>query len=177
MTARGSEARRPRRHSAHSTALRSTPPGVAPLGIENFFLARIGQQAFTLQLLARQLAGAPDCFGLFAHLALGRLFVRPALLHFTEDAFTLHLLLQDAQGLIDVVVAYQYLHEASVLSRARPVLRKAPRLGCQTRGLSKRLASTSVVKAYSVKRITRFAGCPPKTCRYGDLRRPRRSLS
>src|SRR5271156_6693604 len=96
MTARGSEPRRPRRHSAaHSTALCSTTAGVTALGIENFFLARIGQQAFTLQLL-----------------------------------------LQDAQGLGDVVVAYQFLHEASISRLCAARLRKAPRLGCQTRGLS-----------------------------------------
>jgi hypothetical protein len=35
----------------------------------------------------------------------------PAQLHFTEDAFALHLSLQRLEGLIDIVVADENLHE------------------------------------------------------------------
>src|SRR5579872_2415339 len=44
------------------------------------------QQAFTLQLLARQLARTADGFGLFAGLLLGRLFIMTAELHLPENA-------------------------------------------------------------------------------------------
>lgn len=64
---------------------------------------------FALHALAHELAVAPDRLGLFAGAPLGRLFVRAAYLHFTVDALALHLLLQRAQGLIDVVVPNVYL--------------------------------------------------------------------
>ena len=49
-------------------------------------------------------------FGLFTGAALGRLFVRTAEFHFTEDAFALHFLFQRLQGLIDIVIANGDLH-------------------------------------------------------------------
>ena len=51
--------------------------------------------------------------GLFAGPALGRLFVAAAKFHLTEHPLALHLLLQRAQGLIDVIVADQYVDDGS----------------------------------------------------------------
>jgi hypothetical protein len=69
-----------------------------------------GEQAFALCTLAGKLANAADSFGLFARTLLGRLFVVVAHLHFAENAFALHLLLESAESLINIVVANQYLH-------------------------------------------------------------------
>src|SRR5690606_9895032 len=71
---------------------------------------RSGDQAFADHLLARCLAGAADGFALLAGATLGRLLVEALLLHLAEDALALHLLFQDAEGLVDIVIAYQYLH-------------------------------------------------------------------
>src|SRR5215469_14098027 len=71
------------------------------------------QQAFTLQLLAGQLACAAHGFGLFAGFLLGGLFVMAAELHLAENSLTLHLLLQRLEGLIDIVIANENLHAAS----------------------------------------------------------------
>src|ERR1051325_8951716 len=71
------------------------------------------QQAFALQLLARELARAAHGFGLFAGLLLGGLFVMAAELHLAENPLALHLLLQRLEGLIDIVVANENLHPAS----------------------------------------------------------------
>src|SRR3546814_2799660 len=51
-----------------------------------------------------------DRLGALARLLLGRLLVVAAQLHLTEDTLALHLLLQGAQGLVDVVVANGNLH-------------------------------------------------------------------
>ena len=70
-------------------------------------LVRLGfrQEAFTLGALAGQFACAAHGFGLPASLGLGRLLEGGAGFHFPEDAFTLHLLLERLQRLIDVVIA------------------------------------------------------------------------
>jgi hypothetical protein len=68
------------------------------------------KQAFALRALARQLAGAPNGFGLFACAFLGRLLVMSAHLHFAEHAFALEFFLQDAEGLVNIIVAYENLH-------------------------------------------------------------------
>jgi hypothetical protein len=69
-----------------------------------------GQKAFALRTLASQLADAADGFGLFARTLLGRLFVEVTHLHFAENAFALHLLLESAERLVDIVIADKYLH-------------------------------------------------------------------
>src|SRR5580700_9541245 len=71
------------------------------------------QQAFTLQLLAGQLARAAHGFGLFAGLLFGGLFVMAAELHLAENPLALHLLLQRLEGLINIVIANENLHAAS----------------------------------------------------------------
>ncbi len=76
----------------------------------------VGLEAFAFDTLTLELTGAANGFGLFAGAALGRLFVRTAEFHFTEDAFALHFLFQRFQGLIDIVIANGDLHGRSSLS-------------------------------------------------------------
>src|SRR5215813_6202504 len=68
-----------------------------------------GDQAFALGLFPGSLARASDGFRLLAGLALGRFLIRLATLHLTKNALALHLLLEHAESLIDVVVANEYL--------------------------------------------------------------------
>jgi hypothetical protein len=78
-------------------------------------LFRHRDQAFALGLFPGRLARAPDGFCLLAGLALGRLFIRLAALHLTKNALALHLLLEDPQRLIDIVVANDDLQNVSNL--------------------------------------------------------------
>ena len=50
-------------------------------------------------------------FGLFAGFLFGGLFVMAAELHLAEYALPLHLLLERFEGLVDIVVADDDLHE------------------------------------------------------------------
>jgi len=65
---------------------------------------RFREQAFALGAFTGQFPRAADGFGLPACLGFGRLLISRAGLHFTEDAFALHLFLEGFQRLIDVVV-------------------------------------------------------------------------
>src|SRR5580704_17608204 len=76
------------------------------------------QQALALQLLAGELTGAADGFGLLAHALLGRLFVMAAQFHLAEHALALHFLLQYPQRLVDIVVTDENLHAAFLFVRA-----------------------------------------------------------
>ncbi len=67
-------------------------------------------QTFALSALAGELACATNGLCLLTGLLFGRLLVMPAKLHFPEDAFPLHLLLQGLEGLVDVIVADENLH-------------------------------------------------------------------
>jgi len=80
---------------------------------------RSRQQAFALGALASQLAGATDSFSLLTGALFRRLFEVHVALHFTEAAFTLHLLFQGLERLIDVVVANENLNQG-YLSFGRP---------------------------------------------------------
>src|SRR5262249_30425254 len=80
---------------------KGTPDVLPTLGSRN--------QAFALGLLAGGLARTSDGFRLLATLALGGLFIGLAALHLTKDAFALHLLLEDLEGLIDIVIPNEYL--------------------------------------------------------------------
>jgi hypothetical protein len=64
-----------------------------------------------LCLLASKLAGSTDCFTAFARRFFGRLLVKSSSLHFAKNTLTLHLLLKYTKGLVDVVVANEYLQE------------------------------------------------------------------
>ena len=70
-------------------------------------LVRLGfrQEAFALGAFAGQFARTAHGLGLLASFALGRFFEVIATLHFAEETFTLHLLLERLQRLIDVVIA------------------------------------------------------------------------
>jgi hypothetical protein len=66
--------------------------------------------SFAIETLAQDLAIPADGLGLLAGTALARLFVGAAQLHLPEDAFALQLLLEDAQRLIDIIVANENFH-------------------------------------------------------------------
>jgi hypothetical protein len=89
------------------------------LGVQQFLLARVRDEPLALCLLARELARAADRFRLFPGFALGRFFIGPPLSHFAKHAFALHFLLQDAERLLDVVVANENLQMDIFLCRRR----------------------------------------------------------
>jgi hypothetical protein len=64
-----------------------------------------------LGLLASELAGAADRFSLFPVRFFGRLLIKSSAPHLAKNAFALHFLLKHPQGLVDVVVANEYLQE------------------------------------------------------------------
>ena len=80
------------------------------------------QQTFALRALAGQLAGAANGLGLLACPLLRWLLVMSAHLHFAEDAFALHFLLESAERLINVVVADENLNQDLILQCAPAVL-------------------------------------------------------
>ena len=79
-----------------------------------------GLVTLALHPLAHQLANATSRFGGFAGAALGRLFIRTAVLHLAEHAFALQLLFQNAQRLVNIVVSYGYVHGKSLSFAALP---------------------------------------------------------
>jgi hypothetical protein len=85
---------------------------LAPSAGQYFFSSpRCRDKALALRLLASELVGSADRFSPFARHFLGRLLVKSSALHFAKNALALHLLLQYAKGLIDIVVANKYLQE------------------------------------------------------------------
>jgi hypothetical protein len=95
----------------------NSKPGRRPTG-RGLPLFRHGDQAFALRLFPGRLARAADGFRLLAGLALGRFFIRLAALHLTKNALALHLLLEDSESLIDIVVANDDLQNVSNLLTA-----------------------------------------------------------
>lgn len=80
-------------------------------------------EAFALGAFARELAGAAHGFGALTRLLLGRLLEMRAAFHFAEKAFTLHLFLQRAKRLLDIIVADDDLYDGSIsigLGRLNP---------------------------------------------------------
>ena len=69
--------------------------------------------AFALGALASQLAGAANRFSALTSFLLGWLFEVLTGLHFPEQAFALHFLLQRAQGLLDIVIADDDLYDCA----------------------------------------------------------------
>jgi hypothetical protein len=63
------------------------------------------QQAFALSRLTRGFSASADGLALLSRSTLGRLFIRAPALHLAKQAFALELLLQDPQGLFDIVFA------------------------------------------------------------------------
>lgn len=72
--------------------------------------AGAANEAFTLCTLASELTGATNGFCLFASALFRWLFVVAAHLHFAEDTFALHLFLESAESLINIIIADEYLH-------------------------------------------------------------------
>jgi hypothetical protein len=66
---------------------------------------RIWQQAFALSELPCGLFSPANPLALLPHSFLRRLFIGSPPLNFTEEPFALELLLQDPEGLVDIVVA------------------------------------------------------------------------
>jgi len=77
-----------------------------------------GSSHFALGQFPGSLARAADGFCLLASLALGWFFIRFATLHLTKNALALHLLLEDPESLVDIVVANEYLQNISDLLSA-----------------------------------------------------------
>src|SRR6476660_3887821 len=100
------------RSRAAAIAAHSRPLTGLAFCVEQLLL-RIGDESLADRLLACQLPAAADRFGLFPVLPLGRLFVGLALLHLAKHAFALHFLFQDAERLVDVVVANENLQGMS----------------------------------------------------------------
>lgn len=67
-------------------------------------------ETFTLCALTGQLASAANGFSLFAGALFRWLFIVATHLHFAEDTFALHLFLESAESLINIVIADEYLH-------------------------------------------------------------------
>ena len=88
-------------------------------GIPGYSGCLDGLEAFALDPLALELAGAPNGLSRLAGASLGRLFVVATQLHLAENAFALHLLLERLQRLIDIVVTDENLHLAA-FSLAKP---------------------------------------------------------
>ena len=70
-------------------------------------------EAFAIHPLAQKLAGAANGLSLLTGALFRRLLIAAAQLHFAENAFALHLLLERAQSLIDIVVADQNVDDGS----------------------------------------------------------------
>ena len=71
---------------------------------------QMGLVTLALHPFAHQLANAACRFCGFAGAALGRLFIRTAVLHLAKHAFALQLLFENAQRLVNIVVSYGYVH-------------------------------------------------------------------
>lgn len=108
-------------------ASRGSLPGPSP---RQDFLLRRGNETFALRLLASELALSSDRLRLFPLRPLGRLLITAPPFHLAEDAFALHLLLQDPKRLVDVVVADENLQGMSlsqVVVTAADAARQEPR--------------------------------------------------
>src|SRR5262249_27237273 len=82
---------------------RKRPPFGGLWKFDVAILAR--EQAFALEALALQFAIAADGFGAFAGAFFAGFLVVAAELSFAKDGFTLHLLVQRLERLVDIVVA------------------------------------------------------------------------
>ncbi|SNB78243.1 hypothetical protein SAMN07250955_11823 [Arboricoccus pini] len=74
-----------------------------------------------LGALAQQLAIATNGFRLLAGATLGRLFIVPAHAHLAIKPLALHLLLECAQSLIDIIVANLNLDDGTALRWSRAI--------------------------------------------------------
>ena len=108
--------KRARDSSAPSWPKQSAPARASPplrAAKASYFVPLLGTIA--LEPLALKLAGAADGSGLFTGALFRGLFEVTAQLHFAVHALALQLLLERAQGLVNIVVANENLHAASSL--------------------------------------------------------------
>jgi hypothetical protein len=104
-------------------------------------LLRCGDQSLADRLLARKLARAAYRFGFFPRRFFRRLFIKSTSLHLSKDALALHLFLQDAERLVNIVVANEYLQglsfpmEQVIAWEKRTEGAKASRVAVDTDGL------------------------------------------
>lgn len=68
----------------------------------------------TICVLTRELARAAFGFGGLADAYFRRLFIMPAHLHLAEKAFALHLFLQHAERLVDVIITDNDFYQKNV---------------------------------------------------------------
>lgn len=66
----------------------------------------------TFRLFTSQFTSSTLRFSSFTNARLGGFFVMAAHLHFAEQTLALHLFLERAQCLIDVIVAYDHFYQA-----------------------------------------------------------------
>lgn len=76
------------------------------------------QQSLALKLLAGKLSGSTHGLGHLTRTLLGGFLVVTAKLHLAEDAFSLHLLFQRLQRLVDIIVPDENLHASILLEAA-----------------------------------------------------------
>ena len=72
-----------------------------------------GSVTLAFHPFAHEFTMPPLCFRFFTRAAFRRFFEIAAKFHFAEYAFALHFFLQSAKGLIDIIVAYDYLYDGS----------------------------------------------------------------
>ena len=126
--------------------------------------------------LAQQLTLAPYRLGLFAGLFLGRLFIGSPQLHLPKHTFALHLFLQRAQGLIDIIIAYLYLnYDSSPVSSPGWGISPCWCYGrydphaANTKGLARLLPRNRPLNALSVCRSVQF-NTPRVSCKRFAMR-------
>jgi len=76
-----------------------------------FFLTSKNELVVLIGILTGELARAALGFRLLAYTSFGWFFIMTAHLHLTEESFTLHLFLQCAQSLIDVIITNYYFNQ------------------------------------------------------------------
>jgi hypothetical protein len=106
---------------------------------------RSGDQSVSNGLLARQLERAPHGFSFLPCRPVRGLLIEAPAAHLPEHTFALHLPLQDAKRLLDVIVSNEYLHACcSQGSSAQTV--EASRIGASRRQARKFIQGTSPVE-------------------------------
>jgi hypothetical protein len=81
------------------------------------FGARSREQALALSKFPRGFLSPADSFALLPHSFLRRLFIGSPSLNFTEETFALELLLQDPQGLFNIIVANENFQSGTPFKR------------------------------------------------------------
>lgn len=69
------------------------------------------KRPLALSALSGKLMRPTNRFGFFARTLFRRFLIGAPALHFTEESLALHLFFQCAKGLIDIVVANEYLDQ------------------------------------------------------------------